>query len=115
MKRSEDYAEGDTRRADPRYQGANYDANLKAAQIVHELAALKQAKPAQIALAWILHKSADFVPIPGTKRRKYLEENVAAGSLALNPAEMKRLDDALAPGTISGQRYPDWIMATIDR
>ncbi|WP_342423835.1 aldo/keto reductase [Paenibacillus sp. FSL E2-0178] len=115
VKRSEDYAEGDTRRADPRYQGANYDANLKAAQIVHELAALKQAKPAQIALAWILHKSADFVPIPGTKRRKYLEENVAAGSLALNPAEMKRLDDALAPGTISGQRYPDWIMATIDR
>lgn len=115
VKRSEEYAEGDTRRADPRYQGANYDANLKAAQIVHELAALKQAKPAQIALAWILHKSADFVPIPGTKRRKYLEENVAAGSLALNPAEMKRLDDALAPGTISGQRYPDWIMATIDR
>lgn len=115
VKRSEEYAEGDTRRADPRYQGANYDANLKAAQIVHELAALKQAKPAQIALAWILHKSADFVPIPGKKRRKYLEENVAAGSLALNPAEMKRLDEALAPGTISGQRYPDWIMATIDR
>lgn len=115
VKRSEEYAEGDTRRADPRYQGANYDANLKAAQIVHELAAVKQAKSAQIALAWVLHKGADFVPIPGTKRRKYLEENVAAGSLALNPAEMKRLDDALAPGTISGQRYPDWIMATIDR
>ncbi|AIQ57186.1 aldo/keto reductase [Paenibacillus borealis] len=115
VKRSEEYAEGDTRRADPRYQGANYDANLKAAQIVHELAAVKQAKSAQIALAWVLHKGADFVPIPGTKRRKYLEENVAAGSLALNPAEMKRLDDALAPGTISGQRYPDWIMSTIDR
>ena len=63
----------------------------------------------------MLHKGEDIVPIPGTKRRKYLEENVAAKPVQLDPAQMKVLDDALAPGKVSGQRYADWIMATIDR
>ncbi len=115
VKRAEDYPEGDFRRTDPRYQGENYDANVKAARIVHEIAAAKRAKPGQIALAWLLHKREDIVPIPGTKRRKYLEENVAAATVELDAREMKVLDDALAPEKVSGKRYADWIMATIDR
>ncbi len=113
--RAEEYPEGDFRRTDPRYQGENYDANVKAARIVHEIAAAKRAKPGQIALAWLLHKGDDIVPIPGTKRRKYLEENVAAATVELDAVQMKLLDDALAPGKVSGKRYADWIMATIDR
>src|ERR1700723_827161 len=115
VKRAEDYPEGDFRRTDPRYQGENYDANVKAARIVHEIAAAKRAKPGQIALAWLLHKGDDIVPIPGTKRRKYLEENVAAATVELDAREMKVLDDALAPEKVSGKRYADWIIATIDR
>lgn len=113
--RAEDYPEGDFRRTDPRYQGENYDANVEAARIVHDIAAAANATPGQIALAWLLNKGDDIVPIPGTKRRKYLEENVAAASVQLDPHQMKSLDDALAPGKISGKRYADWIMATIDR
>lgn len=115
VKRAEEYPEGDTRRSDPRYQGDNYEANVKAAQTVHDIAAAKHVKPGQIALAWLLHKGSHIVPIPGTKHQKYLEENVAAASIQLAAAEIKRLDDALAPGKISGNRYPDWVMATIDR
>jgi aryl-alcohol dehydrogenase-like predicted oxidoreductase len=115
VKRAEDYPEGDFRRTDPRYQGENYDANVKAARMVHDIATAKHAKPGQIALAWLLQKGEDIVPIPGTKRQQYLEENVAAESVQLDPAQMKVLDDALAPGKVSGKRYADWIMATIDR
>ncbi len=113
--RAEDYPEGDFRRTDPRYQGENYDANVEAARIVHDIAAAAHATPGQIALAWLLNKGDDIVPIPGTKRRKYLEENVAAANVQLDPHQMKTLDDALAPGKVSGKRYADWIMATIDR
>jgi aryl-alcohol dehydrogenase-like predicted oxidoreductase len=115
VKRAEDYPQGDYRRSDPRYQGANYDANMQAAQIVREIAAAKQAKPGQIALAWILHKGKDIVPIPGTKRQKFLEENVAAATIALDAAQMQALDDALAPGKISGERYSARMMASVDR
>ena len=115
VKRAEEYPEGDFRRTDPRYQRENYDANVKAARMVFDIAAAKHAKPGQIALAWLLQKGGDIVPIPGTKRRKYLEENVAAETVQLDPAQMKVLDDALAPGKVSGKRYADWIMATIDR
>ena len=80
-----------------------------------QIAAAKHAKPGQIALAWLLHKGHDVVPIPGTKRRKYLEENLAAEAIQLNPAQMNPLDDASAPGKFLGRRYPDSIMATIDR
>jgi aryl-alcohol dehydrogenase-like predicted oxidoreductase len=115
IKRAEEYPEGDFRRGDPRYQGENYDANLNAARMVFDIAATKNVKPGQVALAWLLQKGADIVPIPGTKRRKYLEENMAAETIQLVPEQMKALDDALAPGTVSGKRYADWIMATIDR
>ena len=114
-RRAEDYPEGDYRRMDPRYQGDNFDANMLAARIVGDVAAQKRAKPGQIALAWLLHKGDDIIPIPGTKRRTYLEENIAAAAIRLDPDQMKALDEALAPGTIAGPRYPEWIMATIDR
>ncbi len=114
-KRAEDYPEGDYRRMDPRYQGENFDANVAAARIVREVAAAKGAKPGQIALAWLLHKGGDIVPIPGTKRRTYLEENVAAEAIDLDANEISALDEAMAPGKIAGPRYPEWIMATIDR
>src|SRR5271156_1254686 len=114
-KRAEDYPEGDYRRMDPRYQGENFDANQRAAAVVRQTAAAKQAKPGQIALAWLLHKGDDIAPIPGTKRRRYLEENVAAESIRLDPADMEALDEALGPGKIAGPRYPAWVMETIDR
>lgn len=115
VKRAEDYPQGDYRRNDPRYQGDNFDANVKAAQTVREVAAQLGAKPGQVALAWILHKSETFVPIPGTKRRKYLEENVAAASLELDANQMAALDEAMAPGKIAGPRYGDRMMAAVDR
>jgi aryl-alcohol dehydrogenase-like predicted oxidoreductase len=115
VKRAEEYPEGDFRRADPRYQGPNFDANVEAAKVVREVAATAHAKPGQIALAWLLRKGEDIVPIPGTKHRKYLEENVAAEAVQLSDAQLAALDEALAPGKVSGQRYSDWIMATIDR
>jgi aryl-alcohol dehydrogenase-like predicted oxidoreductase len=115
VRRAEDYPEGDYRRTDPRYQGENYDVNVKAARMVGDIATAKQVKPGQIALAWLLQKGGDIVPIPGTKRRTYLEENVAAAAIHLDSAEVATLDDALAPAKVSGKRYPDWIMATIDR
>ena len=119
VKRAEEYPEGDFRRGDPRYQGANFDANVAAAAAVHEVAATKGLKPAQIALAWVLAKGdsfgIDFVPIPGTKRRKYLEENVAAAAITLDAAEMAALDAALAPGKVAGPRYNERVMTTIDR
>jgi aryl-alcohol dehydrogenase-like predicted oxidoreductase len=115
VKRAEAYPEGDFRRGDPRYQGDNYDANVQAARIVHEIAAARHAKPGQVALAWLLSRGDDIVPIPGTKRRKYLEENVAAAALRLDASEIQRLDDGLATGKVSGKRYNDRVMVTIDR
>ncbi|MEO7716517.1 MAG: aldo/keto reductase [Capsulimonas sp.] len=115
VKRAEEYPEGDYRRNDPRYQGPNYDANVQAAQTVRDIAEAIHAKPGQIALAWLLHKGEDIVPIPGTKRRTYLEENVAAATISLDATQMQALDDALAPGKVSGPRYSERIMETIDR
>jgi len=115
VKRAEDLPAADFRRGDPRYQGANFDANMRAASAVRELANAKKATPAQIALAWLLHKGDDIVPIPGTKRRKYLEDNVGAVNVKLTPQDLQQLDAALAPQRISGPRYNDKNAATIDR
>jgi aryl-alcohol dehydrogenase-like predicted oxidoreductase len=115
VKRAEDYPADDFRRNDPRYQGANYDANVAAAATVRDIAAGLGAKPGQIALAWLLHKGEDIVPIPGTKRRGYLEENVAAAAIALDATQMTALDDALSPDKIAGPRYPERMMAMVDR
>ena len=114
-KPAEDYPADDFRRNDPRYQGENFAANVAAAQVVRDIADGKNAKPGQIALAWVLHKGADFVPIPGTKRRHYLEENVAAASITLDAAQMAALDDALAPEKIAGPRYGAAGLAMLDR
>jgi aryl-alcohol dehydrogenase-like predicted oxidoreductase len=114
-KRAEEYPEGDYRRGDPRFQGANFDANMRAASVVQELARRREATPAQVALAWLLHKGDDIVPIPGTKRRRYLEENAGGASLALSPAEVAELDRALAPDVVAGPRYNERMMAFINR
>jgi aryl-alcohol dehydrogenase-like predicted oxidoreductase len=115
VKRAEEYPANDHRHDDPRYQGANFDANVRAAGVVRAVAARHNAKPGQVALAWLLGKGEDIVPIPGTKRRTYLEENVAAAALRLSPAEMTELDSALAPEKIAGERYNAARQATIDR
>ena len=114
-RRAEEYPEGDYRRGDPRFQGRNYDANMRAAKVVAELARELGATPAQVALAWVLARGSDMVPIPGTKRRSYLEENLGAATLRLEPAAMARLDAALGPEAIAGPRYNEEMMAYIDR
>jgi aryl-alcohol dehydrogenase-like predicted oxidoreductase len=115
VKRAEDYPEDDYRRNDPRYQGANYDANVAAAQAVRDIAAAKHAKPGQIALAWLLHKGPSIVPIPGTKRRSYLEENVTAAAISLDAGDMAALDQALTANKIAGPRYGAAMMSMVDR
>jgi aryl-alcohol dehydrogenase-like predicted oxidoreductase len=115
VKRAEEYPEGDFRRGDPRYQGENFDANVRAASAVRDLATRKGLKPGQIALAWLLHKGPDIVPIPGTKRRAYLEENVVAAEIRLSAEEMRSLDAALAPEKVSGPRYNERAMSQVDR
>jgi aryl-alcohol dehydrogenase-like predicted oxidoreductase len=82
---------------------------------VRELAARRHATPAQVALAWLLHKGGDIVPIPGTKRRRYLEQNVAAAQLMLDADDMRALDMALPPGKVAGPRYGARQMAQVDR
>jgi aryl-alcohol dehydrogenase-like predicted oxidoreductase len=114
VKRAEAYPASDFRRRDPRFQGANFDANVRAADAVRALATKRGAAPGQLALAWLLHQDG-VVPIPGTKRRAYLEENVAAAALALDAAELAALDQALAPGKVAGPRYDEERMKTVDR
>ena len=114
-KRADEYAEGDYRRGDPRFQEENFDRNLRAAETVREMAARTGATPGQIALAWLLHKGDDIVPIPGTKRRQYLEENVGAANVQLSAAEMQQLDATLRPEAVAGPRYNEHYQAFIDR
>jgi aryl-alcohol dehydrogenase-like predicted oxidoreductase len=107
--RAEDYPASDYRRTDPRFQGEHYDQNVKAAEAVRELAAAKGVTPAQLALAWLLHQGDDVVPIPGTKRRERLEENLAAADITLTEAE---LDELKLP--VAGARYGDAMLQIID-
>jgi aryl-alcohol dehydrogenase-like predicted oxidoreductase len=113
--RAEDYPENDYRRRDPRLQGKNYDANMQVVSIIKKMAEHKKATPAQIALAWLLHKGQDIVPIPGTKQRKYLEENITSAKIPLSLEDIKELDASLPPGIVSGSRYEEKHMALIDR
>ena len=115
VRRAEEYPEGDFRRGDPRYQGDNFDANVRAASAVREIAGRKGVTAGQIALAWLLHKGPDIAPIPGTKRRTYLEENVGAADIRLTPDEVASLDRALAPERVSGPRYSERQQAMVDR
>ena len=115
VKRAEEYPEDDYRHTDPRFQGENFEANVRAASVVREIAKAKGSTPGQVALAWLLAKGDDIVPIPGTKRRRYLEENVAAADVELSAAEVERLDAALPPETVAGPRYNERMMVFIDR
>ncbi len=104
VQRAESFPEGDFRRNDPRLQGENFDANQRIAGVVKAVAQRKGATPGQVALAWLLSRGEDIVPIPGTKRRKYLEENVAAAELVLTAAEAAELDAAVPPGATAVRR-----------
>jgi len=115
VKRAEDYPESDYRHNDPRYKGENFDANMRAASIVQELAKQKGTTPGQIALAWLLHRGDDIVPIPGTTRRKHLEDNVGAVSVSLNEEDISKLGAALSSENVAGPRYTEKQMATVDR
>ncbi|MEV4782346.1 aldo/keto reductase [Burkholderia sp. LMU1-1-1.1] len=112
-KRAEEYPESDFRHLDPRLQGDNFDRNMQAAAIVRELAGARRVTPGQIALAWAMHKGDDIVTIPGTRRRTYLEQNVAAAGIALDTREMDILDNALKQ--VAGSRYSRERMAMVDR
>jgi aryl-alcohol dehydrogenase-like predicted oxidoreductase len=114
-KRADEYPEGDYRRGDPRFQGANFDANMRAAGVVSQIARELGATSGQVALAWVLAQGEDVVPIPGTKRRKYLEENTAAAALRLSEEALARLDAALPPAGTAGPRYGEEMMSYIDR
>jgi aryl-alcohol dehydrogenase-like predicted oxidoreductase len=103
----EDLPEGDFRRFNPRFQGAALERNNRLAQALARFAAERKARPAQIALAWLLNKHPHVVPIPGTKRRTYLKENAAAAEIRLNAGEIAALDTIFAPGEVAGTRYPD--------
>ena len=105
----------DFRHKDPRYQGENFDANMRAATVVSDIAKRKDSTPGRIALAWLLHKGPDIVPIPGTTRRTHLEDNVGAAAVSLSAEEMSSLDAALSPENVSGPRYTEKQMATVDR
>ncbi|WP_321898690.1 aldo/keto reductase [Paraburkholderia heleia] len=115
-RRAEDLSADDWRAAnDPRIQGSNFDTNVKLADFVKTLAEEKSVTPGQIALAWLLEQGDDLVPIPGTKRRKYLEENVNAASVRLTPAELDRIRSFLAGHQTAGTRYLPPMLSQLDR
>ena len=115
FQKPEDLDEDDTRRNHPRFQGENFERNLELVEEVKKIAKAKNATPSQIALAWLLAQGDDIVPIPGTKRRKYLEENVKALGVTLTPDELEQLEDIFPKGAAAGNRYPDAAMSTINR
>jgi aryl-alcohol dehydrogenase-like predicted oxidoreductase len=115
VRRAEEYTAKDSRQYDPRFHGENFDANRNAVEIVRNIAEAIGAKPSQVALAWLLGKGDFIVPIPGTKRRVYLEENAGAVDLKLSDDDMARLEAALRPEAVSGPRYNEKVMAWVDR
>ncbi|HEX9944789.1 MAG TPA: aldo/keto reductase [Thermoanaerobaculia bacterium] len=115
IRRFEDLAPDDFRRLSPRFQGENFQKNLDLVQRIEEIAAAKKCTPAQLALAWVLAQGEDILPIPGTKRRKYLEENVGALDVELTPEDLRRIDEAAPKGAAAGARYPEAAMASVNR
>jgi len=114
IKRFEDLEPDDYRRFSPRFQGENFQKNLDLVREVADMAREKGCKPSQLALAWVLAQGDDIVPIPGTKRRKYLEENAAAVDLKLTSEELRRLRQVFPSGAAAGQRYPETMMSLIN-
>jgi aryl-alcohol dehydrogenase-like predicted oxidoreductase len=113
IQRPEDLGEDDFRRYNPRFQGANFERNLELVQRVREMAAERDCSPGQLALAWVMHQGEDVVPIPGTKRRSYLQENVDASELSLSPEDLQRIDELAPIGVAAGDRYAD--MSSVNR
>jgi aryl-alcohol dehydrogenase-like predicted oxidoreductase len=113
LKRFEDLPADDYRRHSPRFQGENFQRNLDLVQKIGEIAAEKGVTPAQLALAWVLAQGEDIVPIPGTKRRKYLEENAGALDVQLTAEELRRIDEVAPKGAAAGTRYPEAMMSLL--
>jgi aryl-alcohol dehydrogenase-like predicted oxidoreductase len=114
IKKFEDLAADDYRRLSPRFQGENFQKNLDLVARVEFIAKEKKCTPGQLALAWLLAQGEDIIPIPGTKRRKYLEENVAALNVKLSPQDLRRLQEVAPKGAASGQRYPESMMTLVN-
>jgi aryl-alcohol dehydrogenase-like predicted oxidoreductase len=110
----DDLPEGDYRRNSPRFQGENFQRNLDLVERVEEIARQKRVTPAQLALAWLLAQGEDLVPIPGTKQRRYLEENLRALDLELSAAELERIEEVAPRGVAAGDRYHEAGMRTIN-
>jgi aryl-alcohol dehydrogenase-like predicted oxidoreductase len=115
IKKFEDLSADDYRRASPRFQGANFEKNLELVRRVEEIAREKKCKPSQLALAWVLAQDQDIVPIPGTKRRRYLEENAAAVDLQLSADDLRRMDEVFPKEAAAGARYPEAMMKMVGR
>jgi aryl-alcohol dehydrogenase-like predicted oxidoreductase len=115
FKRVEDLPADDYRRSSPRFQGDNFQRNLDLVRRVEEIAKEKGCKPSQLALAWVLAQGDDIVPIPGTKRRKYLEENAAALDVQLSADDLRRLAEFFPQGAASGQRYTEQMMKAVNQ
>jgi aryl-alcohol dehydrogenase-like predicted oxidoreductase len=115
IKRFEDLEPDDYRRHSPRFQGENFQKNLDLVERIGEIARSKGCTPAQLALAWVLAQGDDLVPIPGTKRRKYLEENVGALDVTLTAEDLRRIDEVAPKGAAAGTRYPEAMMASVGR
>jgi aryl-alcohol dehydrogenase-like predicted oxidoreductase len=109
----DDFPEGDFRRSNPRFQGENFRRNRELVDRVKQIAAEHDCTPGQLALAWVLHQGQDIVPIPGTKRRRFLEENVGATEIALSEEDLRRIDEAAPVGAAAGDRYAD--MSPVNR
>ncbi|MFD1675343.1 aldo/keto reductase [Alicyclobacillus fodiniaquatilis] len=114
IQKFEDLAEDDFRRSSPRLQGDNFNKNLDLVQRIQEISSEKQCKPSQLALAWLLAQGDDIAPIPGTKRRTYLEENVGALDVELTQEDLARIDEAAPKGAAFGARYPEASMRSIN-
>jgi aryl-alcohol dehydrogenase-like predicted oxidoreductase len=114
FQRFEDLPPDDYRRNSPRFQGENFQKNLDLVARVQEIAKEKACTPAQLALAWVLAQGEDIVPIPGTKRRPYLEENIGALNVDLTPEDLRRIDEVFPKGAAAGDRYPEQMMARIN-
>jgi len=115
IKRFEDFAPDDYRRNSPRFQGENFQKNLDLVARVEAIAKEKSCTPGQLALAWLLAQGQDIIPIPGTKRRKYLEENASALNVKLSPHDLKRIDEVAPHGAAAGMRYPEHMMVLVGR
>ncbi len=115
FKKAEDLPEGDRRHIFPRFQGENFEANLKLADKIQMLAKQRKCTAAQLALAWVLAQGEDVVPIPGTKRRKYLEENISSVNVELSQSDLEEISAAAPLGAAAGQRYHDQAMGAVNR